>query len=264
MGTLTYIEKLRSPKWQKKRLEIFQRDSWACLECSDMENSLHVHHLQYIHGKDPWDYSDDNFQTLCEDCHKTRHNIGESEPSISQSSGVPAKENIISQLSHIVAVDLQPKIDFFFQNNKDLDEQVQFIINYNSESIRASLYDHFIAEELNSNSYLRAVQFASEIYAMDKLGKVAYHLHPDYKKIRKKYFDNHVLNYPFEKYISNNIDDAIKQLIRFALKLIAQNINTALVQLGNNLDQAEIKLMESMKLKRLSIEIEKKYKSVMS
>lgn len=56
MGKLTYSDKLKSPKWQKKRLEIMKRDKFACKLCGDTETQLHVHHKEYINGNDPWDY----------------------------------------------------------------------------------------------------------------------------------------------------------------------------------------------------------------
>lgn len=45
-----------------------------CCACGTKEKSLQVHHLYYA-KKDPWDYSDDAYQTLCEDCHYTRQEI---------------------------------------------------------------------------------------------------------------------------------------------------------------------------------------------
>ena len=64
-----YSEKLRDPRWQKKRLEIMQRDEFTCQSCYDSESTLNVHHMWYERGKDPWDYSDKCFVTLCEECH---------------------------------------------------------------------------------------------------------------------------------------------------------------------------------------------------
>lgn len=69
----SYSEKLKDPRWQKKRLEILNRDEWACCICGESENTLHVHHKSYVKGKDPWDYDDDNFETLCEFCHDHEH-----------------------------------------------------------------------------------------------------------------------------------------------------------------------------------------------
>ncbi len=69
----TYYEKLRSPQWQKKRLEIMQRDSFQCMSCGDSERTLNVHHKTYRKNAEPWDYKDENFITLCEDCHESIH-----------------------------------------------------------------------------------------------------------------------------------------------------------------------------------------------
>lgn len=66
----TYTEKLRDPKWQRKRLQIMERDSFTCLECGDKSTTLNVHHGCYLPGCDPWDYPDHVLHTLCEPCHE--------------------------------------------------------------------------------------------------------------------------------------------------------------------------------------------------
>lgn len=65
----TYSEKLKDPRWQKKRLEVFNRDGFTCKSCESTKKTLHVHHLNYIAGREPWDYDLEYFITLCEDCH---------------------------------------------------------------------------------------------------------------------------------------------------------------------------------------------------
>lgn len=67
---MTYSEKLKHPKWQKKRLEILQRDEFACRECGNDKNTLHVHHGHYENGLAPWEYDDWTLKTLCKDCHE--------------------------------------------------------------------------------------------------------------------------------------------------------------------------------------------------
>jgi hypothetical protein len=69
-----YLAKLRDPRWQKKRLEILNRDGWMCQICGREDITLHVHHRRYIHGREPWDIDNDSLVTLCEECHE-----GESE-----------------------------------------------------------------------------------------------------------------------------------------------------------------------------------------
>ena len=65
-----YQKKLKSPHWQKKRLQVLNRDKWKCKLCKDEETTLHVHHLEYEAKKEPWEYPMSNFKTLCEHCHK--------------------------------------------------------------------------------------------------------------------------------------------------------------------------------------------------
>jgi len=67
----TYAEKLKDPRWQRRRLEIMQRDDYMCCNCGATEKTLNVDHKIYIKGRDPWDYPDEDLQTLCEDCHAT-------------------------------------------------------------------------------------------------------------------------------------------------------------------------------------------------
>ena len=64
-----YADMLKSPKWQKKRLEIMQRDGFVCQHCGDDETTLHIHHLRYDFSIKPWEYNNDDLVTLCEHCH---------------------------------------------------------------------------------------------------------------------------------------------------------------------------------------------------
>jgi hypothetical protein len=72
--TSTYSEKLRDPRWQKKRLGILTRDDWTCQRCGDKETTLVVHHRYYNQRRtDPWDYPDGALITWCENCHQEEH-----------------------------------------------------------------------------------------------------------------------------------------------------------------------------------------------
>jgi hypothetical protein len=68
-----YSEKLKDPRWQKKRLEIFERDKWMCQKCLNKDLTLHVHHLWYLNNKEPWEYDNDLLLTLCTSCHDVEH-----------------------------------------------------------------------------------------------------------------------------------------------------------------------------------------------
>jgi hypothetical protein len=69
----TYFEKLRDPRWQKRRLEIMNRDGFKCRICADAASTLNVHHLRYEKNADPWDYPDESLITTCELCHEELH-----------------------------------------------------------------------------------------------------------------------------------------------------------------------------------------------
>lgn len=75
---MDYKEQIKSPKWQKRRLEILNRDNFTCQICGSTDRMLHVHHTYYEKGKKIWEYGDDQLITLCEDCHEYEHAIDDS------------------------------------------------------------------------------------------------------------------------------------------------------------------------------------------
>ena len=75
MADKSYSEKLRDPRWQKKRLEILSRDEFTCQRCFDTSSTLVVHHRSYLAGREPWDYSNEYLVTLCELCHSEEHDL---------------------------------------------------------------------------------------------------------------------------------------------------------------------------------------------
>lgn len=70
---IKYSDKLKDPRWQKKRLEVFVRDGWKCRHCNDANSTLAIHHLRYVSGKEPWDCENSELMTLCENCHSLNH-----------------------------------------------------------------------------------------------------------------------------------------------------------------------------------------------
>ncbi len=74
---INYAQKLLDPRWQKKRLEVLEQADWSCEMCGDSESTLHVHHKQYIKGRDPWEYSRGQLVVLCRLCHGNHHDKGE-------------------------------------------------------------------------------------------------------------------------------------------------------------------------------------------
>lgn len=70
MDKKAYAAKFKDPKWQKLRLEVMQRDDFACCRCGDAESHLNVHHCYYEWDNDPWEYPHSSLVTLCENCHQ--------------------------------------------------------------------------------------------------------------------------------------------------------------------------------------------------
>lgn len=70
----SYSEKLRDPRWQKKRLCVMQRDRFACRDCGDEKSTLQVHHCYYEKGG-PWMTRDIFLLTLCYPCHERRGEV---------------------------------------------------------------------------------------------------------------------------------------------------------------------------------------------
>ena len=66
----TYAELLKDPRWQKKRLEIMQRDNFTCQHCGATDKELQVHHRLYRKNAKPWEYDNDELITLCKRCHE--------------------------------------------------------------------------------------------------------------------------------------------------------------------------------------------------
>lgn len=67
-----YSAKLLDPRWQKLRLQILERDGWACRICFSDSLTLHVHHAIYSDGE-PWGVPASWLVTLCFECHEKEH-----------------------------------------------------------------------------------------------------------------------------------------------------------------------------------------------
>jgi hypothetical protein len=76
----TYSEKLRSPEWQRKRLEVMQRDDFACQFCGDKTEELHIHHVVYLPVGQPWDYDNNYLITVCHVCHEEEEKLKVEDP----------------------------------------------------------------------------------------------------------------------------------------------------------------------------------------
>lgn len=66
---MTYGQKLKDPRWQKKRLEVMERAGFKCQTCGESTKTLNVHHVNYRKGAEPWEYGLDDLACVCEECH---------------------------------------------------------------------------------------------------------------------------------------------------------------------------------------------------
>lgn len=65
-----YNDKLKDPRWKKRRLEILKRDHFICQRCGHKSKQNEVHHVVYEFGFEPWEYKDEYLITLCRMCHE--------------------------------------------------------------------------------------------------------------------------------------------------------------------------------------------------
>lgn len=68
-----YFERLKDPRWQKRRLEMLAAAKWQCQKCGNPFETLHVHHKAYQRGRLPWEYTDAELIVICESCHTAAH-----------------------------------------------------------------------------------------------------------------------------------------------------------------------------------------------
>lgn len=71
----TYQDQLRDVEWQKKRLEVMQRDDWTCTRCGRVTGEMNVHHKRYRKGMPPWLSPLDELTTFCRNCHEVEHGL---------------------------------------------------------------------------------------------------------------------------------------------------------------------------------------------
>ena len=67
-----HAKELSSPKWKKKREEVFERYGKQCVECGSTKN-IQVHHLIYRKGHHLWEYNVNELIPLCKKCHQKIH-----------------------------------------------------------------------------------------------------------------------------------------------------------------------------------------------
>lgn len=70
---MQYHEQLKHPLWQKKRLEVMERNGFRCEKCEREDDQLNIHHPFYKRGAMLWQYEPEELMCLCAACHKDEH-----------------------------------------------------------------------------------------------------------------------------------------------------------------------------------------------
>lgn len=114
-----YLDLLKNPKWQKKRLKIFQRDNFRCKLCNDDKTTLNVHHKKYIKNHKPWEYNEDDLITLCDDCHNLFGTFGVI-PKENYKYPILKIKNCVDNISDIIFIQKKDNgiSQFVFRNNR--------------------------------------------------------------------------------------------------------------------------------------------------
>ena len=148
---MNYKEKLLDPRWQKKRLEILQRDDFACKKCRDKTSTLHVHHRRYLQGCEPWDVPNNVLVTLCEDCHEyEKEEMEEYLPSlIEQIKDSFFATDVFNLSNAFYLLNKEPIKDRY--SSKIISEAIEYL--FGNEAAVAHLLEEYtkMIENLNNN-----------------------------------------------------------------------------------------------------------------
>lgn len=131
---MTYSEQLKSPMWQKKRLEIMQKYNFQCQMCFDKNMQQHVHHKYYLKNIKAWEYKDECYTLLCNKCHSATHKT---------------IEQINANLSVCVGFDINKNL-----NHTDISfflKQVQRILLNDSNSNLNECYKIILSQTIKEN-----------------------------------------------------------------------------------------------------------------
>jgi len=112
----SYFEKLKDPRWQKKRLEALSLSNFCCESCADSTSTLHVHHKQYFKVREPWDYEVDQLAVLCESCHESTHETEDSLLLATSYVPIDGRDSVASLIAGFVGKPMNSE----FVNDPDL------------------------------------------------------------------------------------------------------------------------------------------------
>lgn len=134
---MTYKEQLADPRWQRKRLQILERDKFTCQYCLDTTTQLQVHHRRYDKTFQTlaWEYPNHVYQTLCKDCHKAISEHIEEYGNVGEFATLRIKHNdmpdrLIVYSNGKVIIPIEHDVNNLYLYDYDAQKIVQFLINH--------------------------------------------------------------------------------------------------------------------------------------
>lgn len=155
----TYSEKMKDPRWQKKRLKLLDLNEWACEACQTKEKTLHVHHSYYDKSIEPWDYPDYVYVILCDECHEKMHLLIK--------AAQLALRRVVSNLSNINVNDLFLAIKALFL---DYPEALLFLkcYDYNKRGLELKELKDFSHIQITINKMMDSICNIENKFMMEK------------------------------------------------------------------------------------------------
>jgi hypothetical protein len=151
----SYSEKLQNPLWQRKRLDVFNRDKFKCRSCNDEKTELNVHHLKYTGA--PWQAPLEDLITLCRHCHSAIETVKADYALVGQSFKV-VRSNIVflaipeDDIVHLFKIQFGMTSYLFSLAGNVLKDFVHHIINWWLEGEKEENLNLYI----QSNTYGKA------------------------------------------------------------------------------------------------------------
>lgn len=156
-----YYELLKDPRWQRKRLEVMERDDFTCRWCGNTEQTLNVHHTRYRKGAAPWEYDSSELLCVCEPCHQK---VREKHDRLMASTGYMGPYNLDRVMAYVSALlSLSGEgPSYCLYALKDLNQHAASVGVGNAIGVPASTIDYAIDHGIVDHTLLYELRAAVE------------------------------------------------------------------------------------------------------
>lgn len=143
-----FFAKYKSPQWQRKRLEVLNRDSFECTNCGSTDKTLHVDHAYYERGADPWEYPSESLKTLCDDCHKE---FGERRKVLQKELSSGDLSTINTLIGVVRGIRGSREMEEIYVDDYEVAYGVSMVLAVKPESVIARCVDHVLSADAISD-----------------------------------------------------------------------------------------------------------------